>query len=44
MRKCDVMEKKLWSPRDSVMADHGFTIESDLKDLNVHLNIAFFLG
>ena len=44
VRKCDLIEKKLWSPRDSVIADHGFTIESNLKELNINLNIAFFLG
>ena len=44
VRKSGILEKELWSPGDSVMADRGFTIESDLKELNVDLNIPSFLG
>ena len=44
VRKSDILEKELWSPGDSVMADRGFTIESDLKELKVNLNIPSFLG
>ena len=44
VRKSDILEKELWCPRYSVMADCGFTIESDFKELNVDLNMPFFLG
>ena len=43
VRKSGILEKELWSPGDC-MADRGFTIESDLKDLKVDLNIPSFLG
>ena len=39
VRKSGILEKKLWSPGDSVMVDRGFIIEIDLKELNVDLNI-----
>ena len=42
--KSGILGKELWSPRDSVMADRGFTIESGLKGFNVDLNIPSFLG
>ena len=32
------------SPGDSVLTDCGFSIESDLKELKVDLNIPSFLG
>ena len=32
-----------WTNGDSVMADRGFTIEENLKELNVNLNIPAFL-
>ena len=44
MRKSGILDKELWSPGDSVMADRGFTIESDLKELKVNLNIPSFLS
>ena len=44
VRKSGILEKELWSPGDSVMADRGFTIESDLKELKVNLNIPSCLG
>ena len=44
MGKSGILEEELWSPGDSVMADRGFTIESDLKELKVDLNIPSFLG
>ena len=44
VRKSGILEKELWSPGDSVMADRGFTIENDLKELNFDLNIRFFFG
>ena len=31
VRKSGILEKELWPPGDSVMADRGFTIESDLN-------------
>ena len=43
VRQSGFLEKSLWSPGDSVMADRGFTIEEDLKPLNVALNIPSFL-
>ena len=33
-----------WQPNDSVMADRGFTIDEELKQLKVNLNISAFLG
>ena len=33
--KFGILEKELWSPGDRVKMDHGFTIESDIKELNV---------
>ena len=44
VRKSGILEKELWSPGDIVMADRGFTIEGDLKQLNVDLNMLSFLG
>ena len=43
VRKSGILEKELWSPGDSVLADRGFTIESNLKELKVNLNIPSFL-
>ena len=43
VRKSGILEKELCSPGDSVMADRGFTTESDLKELKVDLNIPSFL-
>ena len=39
VRKSGIIEKELWSPGGSAMADCGFTIKSDLKELKVDLNI-----
>ena len=44
MRKSGILEKELWSPVDSIMADRGFTIGSDLKELKLDLNMPTFLG
>ena len=44
VRKSGILEKELWSPGESVMTDCGFTIESELKELKVDLNIPSFLG
>ena len=42
--KCGLLDPQLWhANRDSVMADRGFTIEDDLKKINVALNIPAFL-
>ena len=42
--KCGLLDPQLWDAnRDSVMADRGFTIEDDLKKINVALNIPAFL-
>ena len=42
--KSGILKKELWSPGESVMADRGFIIESDLKQLIADLNIPFFVG
>ena len=44
VKKSGILEKELWSPGDSVMADRSFTIERDLKEVKVDLNIPSFLG
>ena len=43
VRRSGFLQPKLWSSGDAVMADRGFTIEEDLKPLNVELNIPAFL-
>ena len=35
VRKSGILEKELWSPADRVKMDRGFTIKSDIKELNV---------
>ena len=42
--KSGILEKELCSHGDSVMADCGFTMKIDLKELNVYLNMLSFLG
>ena len=39
-----LLEQTLWDKGDSVMADRGFTIEEELNELNVKLNIPCFLS
>ena len=39
VRKSDILEKEFWSPGEC-----GFTIENDMKELKVNLNIPYFLG
>ena len=39
VNRCGTLKKELWDDNDSVMADRGFTIEDELKCLNVQLNI-----
>ena len=42
--KCGLLDTQLWDAnRDSVVADRGFTIEDDLRKINVALNIPAFL-
>ena len=41
--KSGILNKDLWGEDDSLMADRGFTIEDELKPLNVSLNIPAFL-
>ena len=43
VKRSGFLQKDLWSNGDSVMADRGFTIEENLKPLNVKLNIPAFL-
>lgn len=43
VNRCGILKKELWDDNDSVMADRGFTIEDELKCLNVQLNIPAFL-
>ena len=43
-KESGILEKELWYPEESVMADRGFTIENDLKELKVDLNKLSFLG
>ena len=44
VRKSGILQSELWTPGDSIMADRGFTIEDELRPLNIHLNIPSFLG
>ena len=44
VQRSGILDKKFWQPNDSVMADRGFTIDEELKQLKVNLNIATFLG
>ena len=43
VKRCGILNEKLWQNGDSIMADRGFTIEEELKPLNVSLNIPSFL-
>ena len=38
------LDESFWQLNDSVMADHGFTIDEELKQLKVNLNIPALLG
>ena len=42
--KSGLLDPRLWESGDSCMADRGFTIEDDLKKINVELNIPAFLS
>ena len=44
VRRSGILDERFWQPNDSVMADRGFTIDEELKQLKVDLNIPAFLG
>ena len=44
VRRSGILDERFWQPNDSVMADRGFTIDEELKQLKVNLNIPAFLG
>lgn len=44
VRRSGILNKDLWDEGDSVMADRGFTIENELSNIGVRLNIPAFLG
>ena len=44
VRESGILEMELWCPGDIVMADRGFTIETDLKEFKVDLNTSSFVG
>ena len=43
VNRSGLLNEKLWSDNDSIMADRGFTITDLLKPINVKLNIPSFL-
>ena len=43
-RRSGILDERSWQPNDSVMADRGFAIDKELKQLKVNLNIPAFLG
>ena len=43
VRRSGFLNKDLWDKDDSVIADRGFTIEEELANINVSLNIPSFL-
>ena len=44
VRRSGILDERFWQPNDSVMADRGFTIDEELKQLKVDLNIPAFFG
>ncbi|XP_065671895.1 uncharacterized protein LOC136089743 [Hydra vulgaris] len=42
VRRSGFLNKKLWDKDDSIIADRGFTIEEELANINVSLNILSF--
>ena len=44
VQRSGILDERFWQPNDSVMADRGFTIAEELKQLKVNLNIPVFLG
>ena len=43
VRRSGILDERFWQPVDSVMADRGFTIDEELKQLKVNLNTPAFL-
>ena len=44
VRRSGILDERFWQPKDSVMADRGFKIDEELKQLKVNLNVLAFLG
>ena len=44
VKRSGILSKDLWDEGDSVMADRGFTIEDELSNIGLRLNIPAFLG
>ena len=44
VRRSGILDERFWQPNDSVTADRGFTVDEELKQLKVDLNIPAFLG
>ena len=43
VRSSGILDERFWQPNDSIMADCVFTIDEELKQLKVNLNIPAFL-
>ena len=43
-RRSGILDERPWQPNGIVMADRGFTIHEELKQLKVNLSIPAFLG
>ena len=43
VRGSGILDERFWQPNDNVAADRGFTIDEELKQSNVNLNIPAFL-
>ena len=43
-KRSGILNKNIRDDYDSIMADRGFTIQNEVKPLNVELNIPSFLG
>jgi hypothetical protein len=43
VKRSGLLNKELWDENDAIMADRGFTIEEELSEINVKLNIPAFL-
>ena len=44
VRRSGILDERFWQPNGSVMADRGFTIDEELKQLKVNLNVPAFRG
>ena len=42
VKRSGLLNKELWDENDAIMADRGFTIEEELSEINVKLNIPDF--